>query len=124
MNRFVLPVIWFIVISCNNSTPTTPLNPENKAIGSLELGKQIFEGKGQCLSCHKPNQKGIGPSIIEIATIYKDQGADMVDFLKGTSKPIVDPSQFALMRANLEITKKMSDQELEALTDYMYSFLK
>ncbi len=116
MRRFVLLLVLFACISCKDSQ--TSENP------NLQLGKRIFEGKGQCLSCHQPNHKVIGPSIIEIATMYQDHEADMVDFLKGNAEPIVDPAQFALMKASLEITKKMSDQELQALTDYMYSFLK
>lgn len=31
------------------------------------LGKEIFEGQGNCISCHQVDQKVIGPSIQEIA---------------------------------------------------------
>lgn len=60
---------------------------------------------------------------MEIAKIYKEQNADMISFLKGNAEPIVDPSQYEVMKANFQITKKMSDQELEAIVEYMYSFL-
>ena len=88
------------------------------------LGKQIFEGPGNCTSCHQADQKVIGPSIKEIAKIYKDKNGNMVDFLKGESEAIVDPSQFAVMQANLEITKTFTEDELKAVEAYMNSHLK
>ncbi|PXY39995.1 cytochrome C552 [Flavobacterium cheongpyeongense] len=89
-----------------------------------ELGKEIFEGKGNCTSCHQPDQKIIGPSIKEIAKTYKDKNADIVTFLKGNGEPIVDPSQFAVMKTNFPVTKAMSDEELKAVESYIYSHLK
>lgn len=88
------------------------------------LGKQIFEGKGNCTSCHQLDQKVIGPSIQEIAKIYKDKKGDMVTFLKGKGEPIVDPSQFSVMQTNFPVTQAMSDEELQAIEAYMYSQLK
>ena len=89
-----------------------------------ELGKSIFEGKGNCTSCHQVDQKVIGPSIQEIAKIYKDQKGDIVTFLKGNGEPIVDPSQFAVMKTNFPVTQAMSDEELKAIESYIYSHLK
>jgi cytochrome c len=88
------------------------------------LGKEIFEGKGNCTSCHQPDQKVIGPSIKEIAKIYRNKNADMVTFLKGNGEPIVDPSQFAVMKTNFPVTQAMSDEELKALETYIYSHYK
>lgn len=88
------------------------------------LGKQIFERQGNCISCHQVDQKVIGPSIQEIAKIYKDKKGDMVTFLKGNAEPIVDASQFAVMKTNLPITQAMSDEELKAIESYIYSNLK
>ena len=62
-----------------------------------ELGKQIFEGKGNCVACHQVDQKVVGPSIQEIASIYKAKGGDIVAFLMDDAKPIVDPSQYEVM---------------------------
>lgn len=124
-NLFILFVLLFI--SCksesDNKDTFSVSNSETTEINTSELGKNLFNGKGTCLACHKPNQKIIGPSIVEIAKIYKDQNADMISFLKGNAEPIVDPSQYEVMKANFQITKKMSDQELEAIVEYMYSFL-
>lgn len=86
------------------------------------LGEELFNGKGTCHTCHKPNEKAIGPSLKEIATIYKEKGGDMVAFLKGNAEPIVDPTQYEVMKANFTITKAMTDEELKALEEYYLSF--
>jgi cytochrome c len=88
------------------------------------LGKSIFEGKGNCVSCHQVDQKIIGPSIQEIGKIYKDKKGDIVTFLKGNADPIVDPSQFSVMKTNFPVTQAMSDEELKAIEAYIYSNLK
>jgi len=88
------------------------------------LGKSIFEGKGNCVSCHQVDQKIIGPSIQEIGKIYKDKKGDIVTFLKGNADPIVDPSQFSVMKTNFPVTQAMTDEELKAIEAYIYSNLK
>ena len=88
----------------------------------LAEGKTLFEGKGTCNACHKPNEKVVGPSLADISKIYKEQNASIVSFLKEEGKPIVDPSQYEIMKANFAITKAMSDEELKALETYVMSF--
>jgi formylmethanofuran dehydrogenase subunit A len=39
-------------------------------------------------------------------------------------EPIVDPSQYEVMKTNFVVTKAMSDEELEAIEAYVYSNLK
>jgi methylmalonyl-CoA mutase N-terminal domain/subunit len=60
----------------------------------------------------------------KIATIYKEKGGNMVEFLKENAEPIVDPTQYEVMKTNFAVTKTLSDEELKALETYMYSFLK
>jgi cytochrome c len=76
-----------------------------------------------CYTCHKPDVKVIGPSIRDIAKIYKDKNGDMVAFLKEKADPIVDPSQYAVMKTNFSITKNLSEEELKGLEDYFMSHL-
>jgi cytochrome c len=129
---FLLTILVFI--SCKKETqepvekPTenTETYSEGQAAETQTpeaLGKSIFEGKGNCISCHQPDQKVIGPSIKEIAKIYKDKNADIVTFLKGKGEPIVDPSQFEVMKTNFPVTQAMSDEELKAIESYIYSHL-
>lgn len=121
MRYFQYLIIVALFAACGKSA-----EPETAAtdIATASSGKELFDGVGNCTACHKPDAKIIGPSIIEIATIYKNQNGNMVEFLKGNADPIVDPSQYEVMKTNFAITKKMSDAELQALSDYMYSHLK
>jgi cytochrome c len=107
-----------------NTTETYSEGESAKAATPEALGKEIFEGKGNCTSCHQVDQKVIGPSIQEIAKTYKDKKGDIVTFLKGNAEPIVDPSQFAVMKTNFPVTQAMSEEELKAIETYIYSNLK
>jgi len=112
-------------VTTNEETTETYSEGETATVKTPDaLGKEIFEGRGNCASCHQVDQKVIGPSIQEIAQTYKDKKGDIVTFLKGNADPIVDPSQFAVMQTNLPITKAMSDEELKAIEAYIYSNLK
>lgn len=111
-------------LSCKQE-PVAPLsNSAVEVAPEVALGKKLFEGKGQCYSCHKIDKKVIGPSVIEIAKIYREKEADMVAFLLEEGEPIVDPSQYNAMKTNFAITKKMSTDELKALEAYFYSTLE
>ena len=63
----------------------------------------------------------VGPSLKEIAKIYKEQKGDIPAFLKGNADPLVDPSQYEVMKTNFYITKHFSDEELKAVEAYIYS---
>ena len=126
MKKIVFLLSILVFISCKkeseesfgkDETTTEVQKPE-------ELGAVIFAGKGACVACHKPDVKLVGPSLQDIAKIYKEKNGDMVTFLKGEGEPIVDPTQYAVMKPNLELTKTFSDEELKALEAYVYSTLK
>lgn len=122
---FIFPFLF--LASCQKEEKKESLYPETVLSAGekqLQLGQEIFDGKGMCYSCHKPDQKVIGPSITEIARIYKEKNGDIKLFLKEKSKPIVDPSQYSVMKTNFAITKTFSDEELKALEAYFYSHLK
>ena len=123
-----ISAIAFSFVSCGEKKETDPMgNPieEKKTttqeFSSTEFGKELFEGKGMCATCHKPDAKIVGPSIKEIAKIYTDKKASISIFLQGEADPIVDPTQFEIMKANFAITKTMTEEELKALEDYMLS---
>jgi len=125
------PLFLFAVLafaSCKKEEvkkePLYPTSTEVVAQTPEELGEEIFKGKGNCVACHQVDKKAIGPSLQDIAKIYKDKNASIITFLKGEGEPIVDPSQYEVMKANFVITKAMSDDELKALEVYVYSSLK
>lgn len=101
----------------------------DKAVETVKGGnaEQIAKGKklamtNGCLACHKEHEKSVGPSYEEVAKGYKEKGGNMTKFLKGNADAIIDPAQFAVMQVNLAITKKMSGDDLAALTSYIRSF--
>ncbi|OYU80968.1 MAG: cytochrome C552 [Flavobacterium sp. BFFFF1] len=117
----LIVALWFL--GCKQETPKDHRSSETEETQTpVQLGRELFEGKGNCYSCHKPDQKIIGPSLQEIAKIYKAQNGDIVNFLKGNGAPLVDPSQYEVMKTNFAITKNMTDEELQALEAYIYSF--
>lgn len=128
MKKLAILLTFLLFISCKKEeTKKESLYPETQKTAEekqLELGQAVFEGKGNCFACHKPDQKIIGPSIQEIATIYKTQKGNMIAFLKGKADPIVDPSQYEVMKTNFSITKNLPEEELKALEAYFYSFSK
>ena len=107
------------LVSCKKETD------ENFGKTSKKIsGQELFEGDGNCIACHQTEQTIIGPSLQEIAKIYKLKNASIVSFLKEESEPIIDPSKYEIMKTNFAITKAMSDDELKAIEDYIYSVSK
>ena len=102
-------------------TATEEKSTTDAAFPLAEKGKEIFEGKGTCFTCHKKDVKIVGPSIQDIVKIYKEKNGNIVTFLKGEADPLVDPSQFEVMKANFALTKTFTDEELQSLEQYMQS---
>lgn len=126
MKKVALLACLIFVFSCKKESEETfgQPNPTEVSQTPEQLGKSIFEGKGNCVACHKINEKLVGPSLQDIAKIYKAQNGDIVSFLKDDAKPLVDPTQYEVMKTNFALTKAMSDEELKGLEAYMYSDFK
>ena len=121
--------IGISIISCGEKKETDAMGnsieateASNSGLSSEELGKELFEGKGMCATCHKADIKTVGPSIKDIAKIYKEKGASIAEFINDKGEPLVDPSQYEIMKANFVITKAMSAAERKALEIYMMRF--
>lgn len=129
MKKLIITTVLLALLSCKKESQesfgkaeeTTTEGEALKPQTPEQLGQTIFEGKGNCTSCHQIDTKTIGPSVQEISKIYKEKNSDIVQFLKGEGTPIVDPSQYEIMKANFGITKTMTDEELKALEAYIYS---
>lgn len=124
MKKIILLLLVITFASCKKEAEPTENQPQHDETAVAVSGQELFEGKGTCTACHLPDQKVIGPSISEIAKIYKEKKVSIVAFLKEEAEPIVDPSQYETMKTNFAITKKMSDEELKALEEYILSFSK
>lgn len=132
MKRILIPFVALSLFSCKEEEKKDTLYPSSETASegatadltpSQKIGQAIFNGKGNCFSCHKADQKVIGPSVVEIAKIYKEKNANMVQFLKGEGQPLVDPEQYEVMKTNFVITRNFTDEELKGLEDYFYSHL-
>jgi cytochrome c len=121
MKKLSLIITLFCLFSCKSKEDKFETSVKKTTKIS---GQELFEGKGNCIACHKPDQKIIGPSLQEIAKTYKAKKGSIVSFLQEESEPIIDPSQYDIMKSNFAITKSMSEEELKALEDYFYSFSK
>ena len=121
MKKVFSILLIFLVLSCKKGNEDDFGQPKSNEIIS---GKELFDNKGNCVACHQAEQKIIGPSLVEIAKIYKEKNASIVAFLQEQSEPIVDPSQYDVMKTNFAITKSMTEEELKALEDYIFSFSK
>jgi cytochrome c len=125
MKNIFLLLTFLLFISCKKENQKEALYPETQpAQTPIELGQELFEGKGNCVACHLMDKKVIGPSIQDMAKIYKEKKGNIIDFLKYDAKPIIDPEQYEVMKTNFVITKAMSDEELKAIETYIYSNLK
>jgi cytochrome c len=91
------------------------------AAGSFAAdGKALFQQKG-CTACHQADKDTVGPALKKIAAAYAGKEADLIKFLKGQGKSIVDPAKEAVMKPNLNTTKAMKDDELKTLAQFIIS---
>jgi len=118
-------------VSCNKEQkktedlyPSEVTDPNDPKV-VIEKGKDLFNSnKAACYTCHLPDKKVIGPSIAEIAKVYKEKNADLFAFLRQKADPIVDPSQYDVMKVNFTIIKTLSDDEVKSLEAYIQSYSK
>ena len=85
------------------------------------INAEEFYTSSGCVACHQVDTKTVGPSIKDIAAAYTDNKEGLIRFMKGEGEAIVDPAQAVLMQPQVEVTKAMSDDEREALADYVLS---
>lgn len=97
-------------------TPAVEVSVEEKAF--LAVVDKI-DPANKCTVCHHAVNPGVGPSYTEVAKVYKEKEGNLVKFLKGQADAIVLPERFSEMQANLEVTKKLSGDELAALAAYI-----
>lgn len=116
-------ILGLVLVSCNSPEKQDEVvqRPELSMDSKIFLGNRLFSEK-TCITCHAINRKKVGPSVVDIMTIYSEQNGDIEAFLKGNAKPIVDttPKQVAIMQANIDsFLKQITDEELNAIATYM-----
>jgi cytochrome c len=128
MSRITLLILILITLSCNTDKKSkktiehvVPKRAELSKDSQIFLGNRLFSEK-TCITCHDINTEKIGPSVKKIMRVYAEQHGDIVSFLKGQTKPIVDTtaSQVAIMQANIDgFLQNISDEELKTIATYM-----
>ena len=72
----------------------------------------------KCDLCHKPDRKGAGPSLKEIAAAYSGKRDQLVKYLKGEAPAVVIPDKASTMAPTLATLGDLSGGELDALAGY------
>ena len=82
-------------------------------------GETIFKSQG-CMTCHKKESSSkVNPSLTEISQAYQGKEAQLIQYLRGESDPIVRPQKGNLMKRQIEKTKTLSDSDRKALADFI-----
>ncbi|UCD61202.1 MAG: c-type cytochrome [Flavobacteriaceae bacterium] len=128
MRLLSLLILFLMLFNCKLDKKSTmvqekaaPQRGELSWESQIFLGNRLFSEK-TCITCHDVNKTKIGPSVKEIMKIYKEENGDIVAFLRGKAKPIVDTTsaQVAIMQANIDgFLQNISDEELQTIATYM-----
>lgn len=124
-------IVCFSCSSPNNEKTTTTPSVENVAeapkaepgiaqASAANPGEKLFTEKN-CITCHKPDTKLLGPSLKDIAAAYNGNKDGLKAFLKDEAKAIVDPSQESVMHPQVSITKAMPAEQLDQMVDFILS---
>jgi cytochrome c len=63
--------------------------------------------------------KGLGPSLAQIADAYREDPAKLMEFLRGKAEPRLYPDKYQLMKAQLPRVMSLSDDALHTLADFV-----
>uniref|UniRef100_A0A7V4N3Z0 C-type cytochrome n=1 Tax=Thermodesulfobacterium geofontis TaxID=1295609 RepID=A0A7V4N3Z0_9BACT len=84
-------------------------------------GEKIFK-KLNCSSCHYQKDEGFAPSLKSISKAYKNKKEELIKYLKGEAKAIIDPDREDFMKPYIKQTKNLENKDLEKLAEYLLSF--
>lgn len=93
--------------------------PDSVTVAMVEAGREIFVGKGACLTCHGEEGEGtpIGPPLVDHEWVHIDGTYPAIVAL--VTEGVAEPRDFPmamLPRAGTEIT----DEELRAVAAYVW----
>ncbi len=129
--QFFFYLFLFIVVSCqnNSSTPestnsavdkeeTSEKSPQSNPVYTKGLG---LVAKSDCLTCHKIDDKLIGPSYKEIAIKYADAPNDVVTAL---AKKIINGSVGNWGNVPMTPHPSISQDDAETMVRYILTLNK
>jgi len=120
MKKTVYFSLAILLIVLASSFKLPGINQDNASfLNSVDIdGKAIFNANG-CVACHNLTVKTVGPSVAEIAKVYKNKKEDLMKFLIGEKEAIIDPALYPIMKPQLSTIKNMNNAKKNALIDYM-----
>lgn len=83
----------------------------DETLGEVAVGAALFEQN--CSACHAKDVKVVGPPILEMATIYKDNDDGLKNWIKAPGKKRADAPQMPAFGA------KLSEDDLTELSKYI-----
>lgn len=93
--------------------------PEGVTRAMVNMGREIFVGKGACLTCHGEEAEGtpVGPALVQHEWVHIDGSYPAIVAL--IKEGVAEPQEFPmpmLPRAGTEIT----DEEVKAVAAYVW----
>ncbi len=132
-NRIFNIILFFslsslVLVSCNNEKSVRveedvtieTQNVETEVEQEPFSAKVFFSDKG-CIACHQANTKTTGPSLSEITKGYDGDKEALAHFLYGETGAIIDPTKAPLMDPQIKMTQDLSEEEMDALIDFIFS---
>jgi quinoprotein glucose dehydrogenase len=99
-SQWLMPVCAGIAGVAGLLFAQTPGGPNGKSSvpGDPARGKFLFEGKGQCLTCHRVNGTGgrFGPDLTEVGSARRNPRAD-------TSIPLAKSLELSILEPDAEV---------------------
>jgi cytochrome c len=129
--QFFFYLFLFIVVSCQNNSSTT--ESTNSAVDKEETSEKSPQSnpvytkglglvaKSDCLTCHKIDDKLIGPSYKEIAIKYADAPNDVVTAL---AKKIINGSVGNWGNVPMTPHPSISQDDAETMVRYILTLNK
>ena len=106
------PALLAAVLLLVQAAPQNPARPQLPA-GDVLRGQAVFEGKGECLSCHRVGGKGsrFGPDLTDIgaragSNLGRGQGA-------APALAPIPPDPGPLVRAQQELERSLVDPDAD-----------
>lgn len=93
----------------------------NLSLGYAEDGEKLFKSKS-CAGCHSKSFDSFAPSLKTISKSYRDKKVELINFLQGKSPGLIYKEPKTMKNIVNNITKKLTPEELEALTNYLLSY--
>jgi len=106
-----------VQVSLEWMTGNYTLEPSTNGMGTLKSQGEKLIGESDCRSCHKVNERAIGPSFIEVAKKYKSE-LDATDYI---AKKIISGGSGVWGDISMSAHPLFSEADASRMADYILS---